>query len=241
MLEDKVIQIQKTTVAQNILQQLIDLIMNGTLAPGEKLPSEKQLMELFKAGRSSLREAIRALIALGLVEVRVPEGTFVSATLGGFFTKHLALMSKISFDNITELIEARIKIETDLAELAAIKASGEDIERLNRLVESMREAGENEQFLNADLEFHMTLASIARNSFLEQVLNILRDITKTWILKVIQSDSSKRLALGQHERIAEAIAAHDPQAAAAAMAAHLESVSSLLLDIQKEEQSEEKS
>ncbi|RAP77921.1 FadR/GntR family transcriptional regulator [Paenibacillus montanisoli] len=235
MIRNKVTQVERKTVAQNILQQLIELIMNGTLAPGEKLPTEFQLMEMFGAGRSSLREAIKALAALGLIEVRVPEGTFVSATMGGFFTKQLALVSKISFDNIVELIEARIKIETDLAELAAWKSTEEELKELHDCLELMRTAENNVQFTQGDLQFHIQLGNMAKNSFLIHVLHILHDITATWIMKVIQTESSKKLAVSQHERIYQAVASKDPAAAGQAMTEHLESVSALLLEVRDKE------
>lgn len=229
ILADKVVMVQKVTLAQSIVQQLIEIIMNGTIKPGDKLPAEKQLMELFGVGRSSLREAIRALTTLGLVEVRVPEGTFVSKSFGGFFTKNLALMSRISFDNIIELVEARVAIEVDIAEIAARKATADDITRLNEVLKLMRESKENEEFLQADLQFHLTLAEIAKNSFMLHVMNILRDITREWILKVIQLPSSKELATKQHEKIAVAIENNDVTAAGNAMREHLESVSELLM------------
>ncbi|WP_367760685.1 FadR/GntR family transcriptional regulator [Ammoniphilus sp. 3BR4] len=86
---------------------------------GEKLPAEKQLMEMFGVGRSTLREAIRALEVLGLVEVKVPGGTFVVEEFGDFFTKNLGLISKISFNNIIELVEARAELEVILVDMAA--------------------------------------------------------------------------------------------------------------------------
>lgn len=229
MLSEKLVQVERVTLAQNIVQQLIDTIMNGTIKPGDKLPPEKQLMELFGVGRSSLREAIRALITLGLVEVKVPEGTFVSKSFGGFFTKQLALMSRISFDNIVDLVEARIAIETDIAEMAAGKAAQADKARLEEVLKSMMNARENEQFLAADLQFHSVLAEIADNSFMLHVMNILRDVTREWILKVIQLPATRALAAGQHEKIAEAVRNNDVAAAGAAMRAHLEAVSELLM------------
>lgn len=239
MLKNKVVQVEKTSVVQNVLMQLIELIMNGTLKHGDKLPSEKQLMELFKVGRSSLREAVRALSALGLVEVRVPEGTFVTESFGGFFTKHLALMSRISFDNIVELIEARIRIESGLAELAASKAVQEDKRIIRQHLDAMRSAENNEQFLNADLQFHMAVAECARNSFLLHVLNILRDVMRTWIMKVSRSEAARQRTIQQHEQIADAISRNAPADAARAMTEHLESVSALLLEIQEQEKREQ--
>lgn len=234
MLKDKVIQVEKSTISQKIVQQLIDLILNGTIGAGERLPSEKELMEMFGVGRSSLREAIRALIVLGLVEVRVPEGTFVSHSLGNFFTKHLGLMSKISFDNIVELVEARIAIEVDIAEIAARKATPEQCEELQALVRQMRETGDNnERFMQADVRFHAALAEISQNSFMLHVQSILRDITRQWIMEVIQLQSSKDLAADQHEQIAEAIRRGDPEAAGKRMAEHLETVSRLLFEQQQ--------
>ncbi|WP_425059868.1 HTH-type transcriptional regulator LutR [Sporomusa carbonis] len=233
MLEEKAQQVKKVLVTQNVTQQLIDLIMNGTILPGEKLPTEKQLMEIFGVGRSSLREAMRALVALGLIEVRVPEGTFVSQTFGEFFTKQLSLMSKISFDNITELIEARIAIETDVVELATMKVTPEDVENLNHIMEMMKKAQTSEEHQKIDLEFHNTLAKLSRNSFMYETMKILHGITAWWIGKVAQIESASELATVQHENIVKAIQTRDVNAASEAMKEHLYYVSDLLVKVHK--------
>lgn len=235
MLENQVNQVKKVPVSQHVTQQLIDLIMNGTISMGEKLPPERKLMEMFGVGRSSLREAIRALVALGLVEVRVPEGTFVSVNFGDFFTKQLALMSKISFENTAELVEARIAIETDIAELAAVKVNNEDLQKLDGFLLKMKEAENNEDFLKADLGFHTTLGEVSRNSFMIQVMRILRETTAKWINKVIQIEESKELAITQHENIFNAIKKKEPKEAAEAMFKHLEFVSELLMKMKENE------
>ncbi|WP_436374838.1 FadR/GntR family transcriptional regulator [Cytobacillus sp. BC1816] len=240
MLEGKINQLKKTTLSQDIVQQLMELIINGTISPGEKLPSEKELMELFGVGRSTLREATRALAALELIEVRVPEGTFATDSFGGFFTKHLALMSKISFDNISELIEARVRYETDLAEMAAEKSTGIDHKRLDNILSSMRNAKSNEEFLKTDLEFHTAIAEIARNSFMLQVMNILHDITKEWMAKVIESSAIQERAINHHVRIAKAIKENNKAEARDAMLEHLTIVSKLLLEYHNMEQKRHK-
>ncbi|MED3574888.1 FadR/GntR family transcriptional regulator [Cytobacillus praedii] len=236
MLEGKINQLKKTTLSQDIVQQLMELITNGTISPGEKLPSEKELMELFGVGRSTLREATRALAALELIEVRVPEGTFVTESFGGFFTKHLALMSKISFDNIIELIEARVKYETDLAEMAAEKSTPADHQRLDNILHVMKQANTNEEFLRSDLEFHTAIAEIARNSFMLQVMNILRDITKEWMFKVIESSTIQERAIAHHMKIAKAIKDNNKVEAGNAMLEHLTIVSDLLLEYHNKKQ-----
>ncbi|MBB4827056.1 GntR family transcriptional repressor for pyruvate dehydrogenase complex [Sporosarcina luteola] len=233
MLENNIEQIKKTTLSQDIVQKLMELIINGTLPRGEKLPSERQLMEMFGVGRSSLREAIRSLTTLGLIEVRVPEGTFVVDTLGDFFTKHLDLMSKISFDNITELIEARIELEGTLVEMAARKADEKDKQRLKKAIENMNLSTNDEDFLRSDLDFHTLVTEIAKNSFLVQVMHILREVTREWIYKVLKGYSVKESVIEQHERIANAIIANDEEAARKAMTDHLVLVSRLLIEFQQ--------
>jgi len=231
--ESKAQQVKKVMVAQNVTQQLIDLIMNGSILPGQKLPTEKQMMEIFGVGRSSLREATRALVALGLIEVRVPEGTFVAQTFGEFFTKQLSLMSKISFDNILELIEARIAIEIDIVELVVLKSTSEDIEKLTALISLMKKARTQEEHQKIDFEFHHALADIARNSFMHETLKILNGLIAWWIKEVSQIESASELAIVQHEKIVKSIQNRDVNGATQAMKEHLLSVKELLVKAQK--------
>lgn len=232
MLEKNINRVERTTLSQDIVQQLMTLIVNGDISPGEKLPSERKLMELFGVGRSTMREAIQALSALGLVEVKVPLGTFVPENFDDFFTKHLALMSKISFDNILELIEARTLLEMDLAEIAAEKSNEEDHHKLDHILLAARKSEGNEEFIKYDMEFHATIAEIANNSFLLHMLNILQGVTKEWMHKVIKLHSPFELVIEQHQKIADAIKCKDKELARAEMKKHLSRVSNLLLEIQ---------
>lgn len=234
---DEVIKkVKRVPISQGVTEQLIDLILSGELPTGEKLPPEKKLMDSFGIGRSSLREAIKALEALGLVEVRVPEGTFVTENLGDFFTKHLALMSKIGFDNITELIEARLTLETQIAVLAARKATEEDIKNLTNIINKMENASNDAEFQKWDLTFHQTLAEMSRNSFLIQVMKILQGITTLWIKKVSALSNVKKIAIKQHIVILESIKNNDEQATYDAINYHLNYVSDLLIKINEMEQ-----
>ena len=233
MFEGQIHQVTKTTMSQNIVQQLMELIINGTLARGDKLPSEKQLMEMFGVGRSTLREAIRALVALGLIEVRVPEGTFVAQSFGDFFTKHLELMSKISYDNILELVEARVKMEAVLAEMAAEKSTEEDHVKLAEIVAAMKQSVDHQTFLELDLAFHRLISEMARNSFLSEVLQISSVVTKVWMVKVIEGFSIRQKLIDQHIAVAEAIQAKKPAEAKEAMSEHLSTINDLLLDYKK--------
>lgn len=228
--------VKRIPISQGVTEQLIDLILSGELPAGEKLPPEKKLMDNFGIGRSSLREAIKAIEALGLVEVRVPEGTFVSENLGDFFTKHLALMSKIGFDNISELIEARLTIETQVAVLAAKKATKEDIKELTTCLKEMENATSDSEFQKWDLNFHKTLAEMSRNSFLIQVMKILHEITSIWIKKVIALDKIKENAIKQHKEVLTSIKNNDEKATFNAINHHLNYVSDSLIKVNNIEQ-----
>lgn len=232
--------VKRVPISQNVTKQLIDLIMSGELATGEKLPSERELMDYFDIGRSSLREAIKAVEVLGLIEVRVPEGTFVTDNLGEFFTKHLALMSKVGLHNIEELIEARLTIETQIAGIAAEKATKKDIDKLEMIINQMKQAVDNnDAFQEWDLTFHRTLAEMARNSFLIQVMKILQEITSLWISKTIRMENIKEIAIRQHEEILTAIQANDVQKTKEEIRYHLRFVSDLLIKIDEKEQTSE--
>lgn len=235
-MDEGIKKIKSVRLSRNVTEQLIDLIMSGKISPGEKLPPEKKLMDSFGIGRSSLREAIRALEALGLVEVKVPEGTFVSENLADFFTKQLTLMSKIGFDNISELIEARLTIETQIAILAAKKATPEDIEDLDKIITDMRNSTDDDiQFHKHDLSFHKKLSEMSRNSFLIQVMNILQEITSLWIKKVIPLEGTKPLAVEQHTKILESIKKRDAEGTFKAIDVHLKHVSDLLIYVNEQE------
>lgn len=235
MLQENIKQVsRRNNLSQNVVQQLIELIMDGTIKNGEKLPAEKQLMEMFGVGRSTLREAIRALEVLGLVEVKVPGGTFVVEEFGDFFTKNLGLISKISFNNIIELVEARAELEVILVDMAARKATKEDIKELEENINKMKNCSGNEEFLESDLEFHILVSKIAKNSFMSQVMNILREVTREWISKVIGKYSVKEEVIAQHEKVFLAIKNGDRNLAKVAMAEHLKSVGDLLLEYHDE-------
>ena len=232
--------VKRIPISQGVTEQLIDLIMSGELPKGEKLPPEKELKDIFGVGRSSLREAIKAVEALGLLEVRVPEGTFVSEDLGGFFTKQLALMSKIGFNNISELIEARKTIETQTAILAAKKATDADIEELSTILNKMKQYKNDSDFQKYDLGFHKKVTEMSRNSFLIQVMKILQEITSLWIKKVIPLENTKPVAIKQHNSIFEAIKNNDTKATSSAMEIHLKHVGDLLILVNENEQKDKK-
>ena len=129
---------RKENISNLVAKQLIELILSGKFAPGERLPTEKELSDMFGVGRNTLREAIRTLSTLGFVEVSVPEGMFIAQSFDNFYTRKLQMTSRYGYDNVQELIEARASVEYGIVRLAAQKATEVDKENLRVVFEKLR-------------------------------------------------------------------------------------------------------
>jgi GntR family transcriptional regulator, sialic acid-inducible nan operon repressor len=204
-------------------------IFGGRLQTDDKLPSERDLMAQFGAGRSSVREAIFALQRKGLVAARAGTAARVTKPTAGTMVAELSgavrhLLARP--EGIRDLQNARLLFEVGLARRAALQATAEDLAQLRAALEANRQAADSESFQSTDALFHYTLAQIAGNDILTALNMALTD----WLAE--QRRVSGRAGgvtfadvYRQHEAIFEAIAAGDAPAAEAAMETHLKSVS----------------
>ena len=211
--------IDRAKIWMQVADQIKGMIVSGELAEGERLPSERELCELFSVSRMSVREALRKLQAQSYVDVKPGLGTFVVAAseravarLGDWFETHV--------DSLQKLIELRMVIEPGVAELAAQKATDDNIRRLNALTESLRQVGV-ENAGRTDADFHLELASITQNAMIEQIVEEILEATHDLRKLTLKDEAHIRLAHAGHKRVADAIAAHDGAAAAAAMRQHM--------------------
>ena len=214
--------IKKTNIGEQVFQQMKEMLISGEWRAGEKIPSENELAELFGVSRITVRQALQKLSALGLLDTRVGEGTFVreadlSACLNGLLpTAYLG-----AWDN-KQVIEYRLIIETGSAYLAAQRAKETDILKLEELLAQMEEAAEkkdNHLFAEKDLEFHREVAVISQNSLLIKTNVILKEILEYAMLEVI--DRMEYVGLSYHRKLIEAFKSHDAEAARSIMAEHI--------------------
>jgi GntR family transcriptional repressor for pyruvate dehydrogenase complex len=223
--------ISKTTVTDMIVERLTNYIIDTGMKPGDKLPSERELMEQLSVGRSSLREAIKILETIGVIEVFVGEGMYVSQGDSSALAKPLSWSLLISEASIREVMEARRMIEIQLAQLAAERASDEQVAALGKKLEELRSTAEKRRGANWDLEFHLLLADAANNRLLYHVQNTLQHMHRAFITQA-RSNRQVRSPLADEllelEAIYRAIQAHDVQAACQAMEAHLRTVEAQL-------------
>lgn len=216
--------VQKILVSDGILEQLREMIHSGELPAGEKLPSEMKLSESLSVSRSSLREALNALVHLGYL-YRKNRGLYVAPEARWRTALSFHFKRSLEDQRIAEMIEVRKIIETELCALAAKRATPEDIQRLEEILEEMKvHLNDPIAFSKSNHQFHLSIAGAGQNETLRDLIERVRDLLRDTISKIIQrSDISKR-SLDYHQRILNAIRERDAGRARKTMAAHLADV-----------------
>ncbi len=213
--------ISRPTVVDEIVERLIGLIIDEGLKPGDQLVPERELMARLEVGRSSLREAIKTLCALGVLEIKRGTGTFVGYGDTSILTKPLAWGLFLSQSSVKQVIEARSVIEVALAGWAAERATEEEVATIGRALERL-EAGRHEMssYVDSDLAFHLAIARAAHNDMLANVLLIFQKVLRAWMETTYKEAKGTRDSMALHREIYAAIRTHDVATAQAAMADH---------------------
>lgn len=198
--------LEKPSYPELIIEQIKKLILDRELEPGDRLPAERELAQQFGVSRPSIREAIRALTALGLVDARTGDGTYVNTTLRESVLEPLSWAVLLSRGITRDLAEARKIIEPGIAALAAQRATASDKENLLETINSMRESiGTPPVVAEADLEFHMALAKAARNQILLGIMRGLQRLLEELITSHLMKIEDQKWCLQEHIEIYEAI------------------------------------
>jgi GntR family transcriptional repressor for pyruvate dehydrogenase complex len=221
-LATKLQSVSRPSLPLSISRQLRDLVLGGDLKPGEQLPGHRDLAQLFGVSVPSVREAISALVTAGVLEAQPGRGTFVSQALLPDLGSLAVLGTLDSEEEIDELVEARWALELILTGLAARRATEAQIALLRRCVAEMdRRVDDSEGYLEADLEFHLQIATAARNRVLRRAMFAIRALLKRALRLNLERDVARgvdvRESVALHAQIVEAIAARDAAAAEAAM------------------------
>ena len=219
----KIQRVTKKSISDEIVQQLINLIANGDIKPGSRLPSERELCERFGAGRSSVREALRCLSIVGVLNARVAEGTSVAPDGEKFLRTLVQWRLVTELHDIENLMEVRIALESVTVAQVASKGLKSDLVTLLELMKKMEAAVNNEErFATLDLEFHIALARASENALLFDLISMIRGQLMNPLSRVLPLPNAMPLSLAEHARIVKAIKRRDPQASSAAMRVHLE-------------------
>jgi len=210
------------TPVSEVARRLLDLFTGGSIEPGTRLPSERQLAASLEVGRSAVREALAALEILGIVTVRPGSGTFLRGDASELLPQTLRWGLLIGERSTGELIELRSGLEIYAARLAAGRVSDEQRGVLRGYVDAMSGAGDDlEAAVRADLAFHDDLAAAAGNASLHDMLHVVRSLLQVYADRMVHTQEEALLAAEEHRAVADALDAADADAAASAMAVHM--------------------
>lgn len=226
-----------------VARALLDYILSGQVGPGEKLPSERQLSETFGVGRSVIREGIKSLGLLGLVEFRHGGGTYLRSSDSDLLPRVIEWGLMLGERNTADLVEARQHIERVTSELAATRRTDEQLNSIEDALEAMRTAATIDDFVDADVRFHLAVAKASGNSVLGNMLTNISSLLHVWIHRVVEAEYAKVVAtheesswpsacssFQEHVPVVEAIRAGDAAGARAAMTLHMDKASRRLVE-----------
>jgi GntR family transcriptional repressor for pyruvate dehydrogenase complex len=208
-------------LADKVAGALTESIISGRLEPGDKLPSERELCEQFGVSRPVVREAVRSLIAKGLLADNPRRGHVVSSLGREAVTESLTLYLRGRRLDYGKLMEVRALVEVENAALAAERASPEQVDALVAAAQRLRPGLAAEEAALADVEFHRAIATATGNEFFELLLDSIREVLITVQLPTLADPKIVRRARRGHDRIVAEIAAANPAGARDAMRLHL--------------------
>jgi len=220
--------IRRSKVYEEVAKQLERLILKK-LQPGDKLPAERELAEMFGVSRSSIRDAIRSLELVGLVEPRQGAGTVVREVSAESLVNPLTIV--LARQQVSELLDFRKMLEPPLAARAATHASVEDITEMEEILRRQDDKlRRRELAIEEDSEFHYNVAMASDNSVVLKVLDVLMDLLRETRERALQVEGRPQKSLAGHRRILMAIKRRDPAAAEDAMRRHIQDVEKIVLN-----------
>lgn len=213
-------------IYEEIMEQLKEMISNGELRHGQKLPSERELAESLGVSRASVREALTALEAIGILDIRPGEGTFVRETSVSDTFAPLAMVLEMEQNSMEQLMEVRRVLETELAALAAQRATAEDLMNIEANLNHMKTAHNISEAVKADLRFHFAIAEATHNRILLRLMNTVADLMhNTFRIQREELFGAKgREIIAEHEAIYQAIRDGDTGTARLTMLRHIDNI-----------------
>ncbi len=225
--------VKHTRISDEIVSQIKHLISEGKLRPGDRLPPERELIKQFGVSRPSLREALNSLVATGFLEVKQAKRTYIKSVTSGAMQDSLSLLIKADAQKIFDLLEVRKAMEAWGAFHAARRASEEDLQRLEKIVQDMRIAlEEGRPWEKQDTDFHLAMAQATHNTIQIHMMSTIYDLLMDYMSAIFagiftDQDKVKKL-FQQHYQIFNAIKNRSPEKARERMLKHLDYVESEL-------------
>ena len=218
--------VRTSRLYEQIVQQIEESVLNGTLKPGDQLPAERELAQRLGVSRTAVREAVKTLREKGLVEAYSGRGTFITDGTSQAARQSFDLMVKIGQpEGSPHLAELRLILEPGIAALAAVRAKEEDVAAMREAVVVMDRAQKDpEAYIEADLDFHLALAEAVANPLILSPIDSIVGLLREQRMKIFNVEGGPQRGQIHHKRILEAVERRDPEMARSAMRSHLEQV-----------------
>jgi len=223
--------IKKISISESVLKTIVELIRNGDLKPGDKLPSIQLFSEKLQVGASSVREALKQLQVMGVIEIKQGEGTFVKERVGmDSLSNYLGYLLDLKKQDILHLMEVRKIVERGAVALAAERASEDEINRLGNMIQRMREIiDEPTEFAEENVKFHLAITETSKNPILSLIFNSVYDLFMKEQEVVAKILDLKYESIESHINIWTAIKNHNIKKAIKEMEKHLNHVQKAIL------------
>lgn len=217
-------ELSSESLTEVVIKNIQEAIRRGDILPGDMLPPQPQLAAQFGVGISTVREAIRALSMIGLVDVRSGRGTRVLPDAARVLNSMASVGANVGRVEFEQACEARVAIEVLLARLAAERATPTELAQLRQALTEMREhIHDTEAYLRADWRFHQLVAEAAKNPILAQMYQLVSGLLLQMLELTLIQPGSKERGIEFQEDLVEAMAARDPERAACSAQRHMES------------------
>ncbi|SCH12639.1 FadR/GntR family transcriptional regulator [Romboutsia sp. 1001713B170207_170306_H8] len=216
-------------VYEKVIEQIQESIFRGEFKKGDKLPSERELSEQMGVSRTSIREAIRVMETMGIIESKQGEGNFICSNINKSLIEPLSLLFKLNNGSWHEVIELRQALELEAVKFASERITNREVMELENIIKEMKEEidgkNRNEVLVILDQKFHNKISSISKNYLIECLFLTSSKLFEAFIKdareKIINRYSDERILLNQHIDIYNAIVNKDPNLAYKKMEEHM--------------------
>ena len=218
---------------ESAIEQIMNLIKNDKLKPGDKLPPEREMAEKLSISRGSLREAFRVLESRGLIKSKPGGGRYIREIRKNGHNSTENIILSLEKSSILELLEAREMFEVKIAKIAAQKATPEDIELIEKALNKINEEEglKDDKKMESDTEFHLAIASASHNFVFINIIRLHLDLLKDTREKTQQIPGRREERWSEHQAILQAIKEHNSKKAGEAMLKHLRNVKEIVVGI----------
>lgn len=218
--------IVRQKLSDQVFDRLRDMVVSGELAPGDAMPSERELMDRFSVGRPAVREALQSMANKGLITISHGERSRVNELNLDLALNQLDDIAKLLLNaepaNLEHLKQVRRILETGTIKIAAQQATAEDVAELRALIEEQRQhIGDTQAFIQADVDFHMKVAEVAENPLLRAVTYAMMNWLLEYYRPLLYLSGREEITLLEHGRIVDFLERNDVQGAERMLIDHL--------------------